>query len=189
MYICHKCKFSLERRVRYTEVRFHHPAQHISAKYTSKNFEIPFMYNVKTIWINGQEKKKHENKEMANFFKLTLPIKSKDWCSCATSCGDLGNFIPLHCCNFSCSIHTAVAGGFVQGSGCWDYLRKKEIKGEKLTALLSLPSPFSPTASINLCQLLPRAKPCLRETDLKGPIRSTAPLWGYCATTGSGRVR
>lgn len=49
------------------------------------------------------------------------------------------------------------------------------MRGElPLTPLLLLLSPFSPTASpsINLCQLLPRAKPCLRETDLKGPIKS-----------------
>lgn len=42
---------------------------------------------------------------------------------------------------------------------------------EKLavTTPILLPLPFSPTASINLRQLLPPAKPCLRETDLKGP--------------------
>lgn len=35
---------------------------------------------------------------------------------------------------------------------------------------LSAPaSPFPPTASIKLCQLLPPAKACLGETDLKGP--------------------
>lgn len=52
--------------------------------------------------------------------------------------------------------------------------------------LPSLPSHQRPP-SINLCQLLPRAKPCLRETDLKGPIKSAAPLWGSCAPTDSGR--
>lgn len=52
-----------------------------------------------------------------------------------------------------------------------------------------LPLPFSPTASINLCQLLPPAKPCLRETDLKGSaqMNRAAPLWGYSATTLRGQ--
>lgn len=50
-------------------------------------------------------------------------------------------------------------------------------------------APFSPTASIKLCQLLPLAKPCLRETDLKGPKSARTPLWGYSATSQSGQRR
>lgn len=54
-------------------------------------------------------------------------------------------------------------------------LSKGGQQGEKETASPLPPprrppaAPFSPTASIKLCQLLPLAKPCLRETDLKGP--------------------
>lgn len=54
--------------------------------------------------------------------------------------------------------------------------------GERKRTSPRLPpaSPFSPTASIKLCQLLPRAKACLRETDLKG-LKSTEQL--HCGVT------
>lgn len=68
-------------------------------------------------------------------------------------------------------------------SGCWDY-PKGATGGERTP-----PPPFSPTASIKLCQLLPLAKPCLRETDLKGPKSAATPLWGYSATSQSGQRR
>lgn len=104
----------------------------------------------------------------------------------------LRSLIPPHCCNFLCSIPNVA-------HDCAQRLRsrvrvlglsekkKKKMKGGKKNPS-PLPSHQRPP-SINLCQLLPRAKPCLRETDLKGPIRRAAPLWGYCATTESGRSR
>lgn len=61
-------------------------------------------------------------------------------------------------------------------SGCWDYLKGEHRGRERNSPRLPPPvSAFSPTASIKLCQLLPRAKPCLRETDLKGPKSAEQP--------------
>lgn len=151
----------------------------------------------KPVWIHGRKKKKHlKRRKMTEFFKVTQSktrIGVAEWPVEEA----LGSFILLHCCNFLCSIPAV-------GHNCAWRLRsrvrelglseRKKMKGGKTacnTPLLLLPSPLPLPShqrppSINLCQLLPRAKPCLRETDLKGPIKGAAPLWGYSATTDSG---
>lgn len=67
--------------------------------------------------------------------------------------------------------------------------KKIRVKGWSCPYLLPFLPPHHRLSSINLCQLLPCAKPSLGETELKGPVKSSAPPWSSCATTGSGRAR
>lgn len=89
--------FTYHKSSQEAKVRVHHPANHISAKYIFKMFEILFMCSRNQ--SESMDRKKKTCKE-----RKGKVIKGNTSITDITVVEALRSLIPPHCCNFLCSI-------------------------------------------------------------------------------------